>query len=139
MTLNKELHMTIVFEEFDPVKGFAPIVNEEPFKLDPAMPLELPGLIPGWPPKPKPLTLDPEPEIPPYYEDDDGDGVPNVFDPDHPLYDPPDLPTLDPENPITIPEPTEKPFELPPWLPKPGRWGTPEDPYYGPVWGPFEF
>ena len=117
--------MTIVFEEFDPVKGFAPIINEEPFKLDPAMPLELPGLIPsipvpsipGWPPKPKPLTLDPNPSGP--------------VDPSIPDYNP-DGPVPDITNPDDDNEPIFDPFRFEPWpdfgdpnYEYPDKWRTP--------------
>ena len=122
--------MTIIFEEFDPVLGFAPVIKEEPFKLDPNMPLELPGLLPKpaeplFPYPPvfpwDPGYVDPEPEIPPYYEDDDGDGIPNVFDPDHPLYQKPEQPGYDPNipspdlTPPDEPEPIFDPTRITPW------------------------
>tara|TARA_Y100001938_G_C8092166_1_gene435694 strand:- start:27 stop:461 length:435 start_codon:yes stop_codon:yes gene_type:complete len=101
----------ILFEQFDVLTGSSKMVVEEPFKLDPNMPLELPGLLPKLPP----LVV---PEIPdPYDEEDpdnitdpdgdhDGDGIPNRYDPQWPYYEPPIGPDF-PSGPVIIPSPED--------------------------------
>ena len=98
----------VFFEKFDPVKGFAPIINEG-FKLDPAGGgLGLPGLLPQIPKMP---SIEPPIEIPDWWGDDDGDGIPNVWDTDHPLYRPPIIPEIDPNDPVFDPEDVPKPVK----------------------------